>query len=60
MEEYALMEVLLGKLVEQNELTKEEIMYFLKNLTPDFKHRLYILAAQTRKKHYNESVFCEA
>ncbi|WP_379155096.1 [FeFe] hydrogenase H-cluster radical SAM maturase HydE [Paenibacillus sp. sgz5001063] len=51
------MEVLLGKLVEQNELTKEEIVYFLENLTPDLKDRLYILAAQTRKKHYQESVY---
>ncbi|WP_019912903.1 [FeFe] hydrogenase H-cluster radical SAM maturase HydE [Paenibacillus sp. HW567] len=48
---------LLGKLFEQHELTKEEMIYFLKHLTPDLKYRLFDLAVQTRKKFYNESVF---
>lgn len=48
---------LLGKLFEQHELTKDEIISFLKQLTPDLKYRLFDLAAQTRKKHYGESVF---
>ncbi|WP_371916088.1 [FeFe] hydrogenase H-cluster radical SAM maturase HydE [Paenibacillus sp. P32E] len=51
------MEGLLGKLVEQNELDQEEIVYFLQHLTPELKVRLFDLAAQTRKLHYNENVF---
>ena len=51
------MEVLLNKLFTQNELTKEEIVYFLKHLTPDLKKRLFQLAVETRKKHYAESVY---
>lgn len=51
------MEVLLNKLNEQNELTKDEIIYFLQHLTPEFQNRLFHMAVETRKKHYNESVF---
>jgi len=51
------MEVLLGKLYEHNVLTKEEIVFFLRHLTPDLKKRLFRLAEETRKKHYNESVY---
>jgi biotin synthase len=51
------MEVLLNKLYEQNELTKEEIVYFLQHLTPDLKKRLFHLAVKARKKYYNESVY---
>ncbi|MCL6604949.1 MAG: [FeFe] hydrogenase H-cluster radical SAM maturase HydE [Paenibacillus sp.] len=51
------MEVLLNKLYEQNELTKDEIVYFLHHLTPELQKRLFHMAVETRKKHYNESVF---
>ncbi|WP_410511274.1 [FeFe] hydrogenase H-cluster radical SAM maturase HydE [Paenibacillus sp. BR2-3] len=51
------MEVLLSKLYERNGLTKEEIVYFLQHLTPDLKKRLFRLADETRKRHYNESVY---
>ncbi|MBC8078982.1 MAG: [FeFe] hydrogenase H-cluster radical SAM maturase HydE [Gorillibacterium sp.] len=51
------MEALLTKLYEQNELTKEEIVYFLQHLTPELKKRLFHLADETRKRHYNKSVF---
>ena len=51
------MEALLTKLYEQNGLTKEEIVYFLQHLTPELKKRLFLLADETRKRHYNKSVF---
>jgi biotin synthase len=51
------MDVLLNKLYEQNELTKEEIVYFLQHLTPDLKKRLFHLAVKARKRHYDESVY---
>lgn len=51
------MEVLLNKLDAQNGLSKEEIVYFLQHLTPDLKLRLFRLADETRKRHYNKSVY---
>ncbi|MRN55019.1 [FeFe] hydrogenase H-cluster radical SAM maturase HydE [Paenibacillus monticola] len=51
------MEELLNQLYEQNVLTKEEIIYFLQHLTPDLTKRLFRLAEETRKKHYDENVF---
>ncbi|WP_379127513.1 [FeFe] hydrogenase H-cluster radical SAM maturase HydE [Paenibacillus sp. sgz500958] len=51
------MEMLLNKLYEQNELTQEEIVYFLHNLTPEFRKRLFRLADVTRKKYYSDSVY---
>ncbi|KGE17012.1 [FeFe] hydrogenase H-cluster radical SAM maturase HydE [Paenibacillus wynnii] len=51
------MEDLLNKLNEQNELTKIEIVYFLQHLTLELQKRLFHLAVETRKKHYNESVY---
>lgn len=50
------MEALLDKLYEQNELSKEEIVYFLRHLTAGVKKRLFHLAVQTRKLHYDENV----
>ena len=52
-----MMEVLLNKLYEQNELTQEDIVYFLEHLTPEYQKRLFDLAVETRKKFYNKSVF---
>ncbi|AIQ47181.1 biotin synthase [Paenibacillus sp. FSL R7-0273] len=51
------MEVLLNKLSEQHELTEEEIVWFLGNLTPEWKQQLYCRASEVRKQQYGVSVY---
>ncbi|MNB98522.1 Biotin synthase [compost metagenome] len=51
------MEALLSKLSEQQELTEEEIVWFLKNLTPELKQQLYGRASAVRKQYYDVSVY---
>ncbi len=51
------MDALLSKLSEQHMLTADEIIWFLRHLTPDLKKRLYLLASETRKQFYAESVY---
>ncbi len=51
------MEALLDKLSEQQELTEEEIVWFLGHLTPELKQQLYSRASEIRKQHYGVSVY---
>lgn len=48
---------LLQKLYTTNSLTKEEIVWLLKNMTEDRKQELFRLAQETRNKHYGNRVF---
>ncbi|MBY0011921.1 [FeFe] hydrogenase H-cluster radical SAM maturase HydE [Paenibacillus typhae] len=51
------MEALLNKLSEQQELTEEEIVWFLGHLTPELRQQLYSRASKVRKQHYGVSVY---
>lgn len=51
------MEALLSKLYEQNGLTREETVYFLRHLTPDIKRELFRLAREARAKFYDKSIY---
>lgn len=52
-----MMEALLSKLYEHNELTSDETVYFLRHLTPDIKKELFRLAREARNRYYYKSVY---
>lgn len=51
------MRALIDKLYENNEITKEEILYLLSNMDTDSEKYLFKLADITRKKFYQDKVY---
>ncbi len=51
------MKELLNKLYQENNLSKEEIVYLLKNLDEEHKNILFVYAYQTCMKYYGNKVY---
>lgn len=51
------MKALINKLYQNNELTKNEIMYLLLNMNTEHEKYLFNLTDITRKKHYKDKVY---